>query len=278
MNRYFLVFWVLTCASTALYASDPKQATTEQSFTNRDVISLTEAGLGDELVVAKIRQSKAATFDLSTAGLVALKKKNVSDRVIQAMLDWDNGTMASSESRVKDGSAIAPQPSSPQAAQEKPGRMSRAKGRLKSAVTRETPEEEAQLEVEERTQDAAAIGRDANDPCIKNFKREGGFVTGYKFSSFAEVSGRSKGQVFDQLIAYMAKEGWAIVSSNKDAGVISGAQGVIGSGRIVPINTVIEQSRDTVRVSLTFHIGSGMVAPAKGVQKGFCALIDAAQR
>ena len=56
-----------------------------ETLTNKGVIALTGAGLSPELIVAKIDGS-ACSFDLSTDGLVALKKAGVTDAVLQAML------------------------------------------------------------------------------------------------------------------------------------------------------------------------------------------------
>ena len=60
-----------------------KSATTAKSdaFTNKSVIDL-HKGLGDEIILAKIAQSKCA-FDLSTDGLIDLKSKGVSADVIK---------------------------------------------------------------------------------------------------------------------------------------------------------------------------------------------------
>ena len=54
-------------------------------MTNRDVIDLAAAGMGDDLILAKIRSSKRA-FDTSTAALVALKKAGISEAVLAEML------------------------------------------------------------------------------------------------------------------------------------------------------------------------------------------------
>jgi hypothetical protein len=56
-----------------------------EKLTNETVITLTQAGLGDEAIIAKIEGSDAA-FDLSTSQMVELKQKGVSGPVIAAML------------------------------------------------------------------------------------------------------------------------------------------------------------------------------------------------
>jgi hypothetical protein len=57
-----------------------------QVLTNKDVIALKSAGLGDDLVIAKIKESQP-DFDFSTDDLIALKKANVSDVVISEMMN-----------------------------------------------------------------------------------------------------------------------------------------------------------------------------------------------
>jgi hypothetical protein len=59
---------------------------TGEVLTNADVLSLAKVGLGEELIAAKIKQAKAVAFDLSTDGLVALRKGGVTNTVIEAMM------------------------------------------------------------------------------------------------------------------------------------------------------------------------------------------------
>lgn len=56
-----------------------------ETMNNDMVISLLSAGLGDEVVIAKIKASPAA-FDMSTDQILALKAKGVSGAVIAAMI------------------------------------------------------------------------------------------------------------------------------------------------------------------------------------------------
>jgi hypothetical protein len=55
-------------------------------MSNDDVVKLKDAGLSDDLLIAKIKSSPA-TFRLETEDLIALKKGNVSEAVIAAMID-----------------------------------------------------------------------------------------------------------------------------------------------------------------------------------------------
>jgi len=243
-------------------------AAAEKPLTNADVVALAEAGLGDDLICAKIRESKAVNFDLSTSGLVALKKKHVSDKVIQQMMDWGK-------------QADAPPPktdSAPATAtdEKQPGTMSRVKDRMKSALHRESPEEEKKQEEAERQKDAQGIGRSVNDPCVKNFKKEGSFFSGYRFSTFAMVPNVSKSKAFDILATKLAQGGWQVVSSNKDAGIISASQGVNSPQvKTVPLNITVEEAKSGAQVTLVLQLGHGLVASSSTVEKQFCEFIDA---
>ena len=55
-------------------------------FTNKDVVALVKAGLGDKNVINKIRSMPGDNLDTSTDALIRLKKAGVSKAVIEAML------------------------------------------------------------------------------------------------------------------------------------------------------------------------------------------------
>lgn len=57
-----------------------------ESLTIDEIVQLTEIGLGDEAIIAKIK-AEESSFDLSTDQMIDLKKKGVSSAVIAAMLD-----------------------------------------------------------------------------------------------------------------------------------------------------------------------------------------------
>ncbi len=73
----FLAAFALAFVSTSAIA---------ETLNNDTIVSLIGAGLGQETIVAKIRNS-TGTYDLSTEQLIALKQKGVSDAIIAAMLD-----------------------------------------------------------------------------------------------------------------------------------------------------------------------------------------------
>lgn len=76
----------LVVAATALFLAAPVMA---ETLTNDSVVTLSEAGIGDEAVIAKIKSSDVK-FELSTDQLIALKERGVSGSVIAAMLEASN--------------------------------------------------------------------------------------------------------------------------------------------------------------------------------------------
>lgn len=51
-----------------------------------DIVQMANAGVSDEVIIAKIDQSNA-TFDLSSSDIIRLERSKVSDRVIEHMLE-----------------------------------------------------------------------------------------------------------------------------------------------------------------------------------------------
>jgi hypothetical protein len=59
----------------------------EAVLTNDEVVSLVKVDLGDEIVIAKIKNAPKVQLDVSTDALVTLKKSRVSSPVIAAMIE-----------------------------------------------------------------------------------------------------------------------------------------------------------------------------------------------
>ena len=86
-----ICFWamLLTFSGMPVSAQEPaaKPATTKpQSLTVNGVIAMTEAGLSEEVILARLHKEQKA-FDLSPDDMIRLKKAKVSDAVLKAMLD-----------------------------------------------------------------------------------------------------------------------------------------------------------------------------------------------
>jgi hypothetical protein len=80
-------------------------------LTNKDVVQMVKSGLGEEIVVAKIRSSPS-NFDTSPAALTQLKSEGVPDKVILAMVNGPekktDSPVAGPETEIKipDGTEI----------------------------------------------------------------------------------------------------------------------------------------------------------------------------
>ena len=57
----------------------------QQALNNDSIVKLVKAGLSDDLIVTTINASPGS-YDTSANGLIALKKANVSDKVISAIV------------------------------------------------------------------------------------------------------------------------------------------------------------------------------------------------
>lgn len=91
--KFLISIFLFALAATAQNKPNPlgKAQTTQPAnslsapLTNSDIVSLLSAGLGADVVIAKIKTSKSA-FDTSPAELKHLKSENVPEGVILAMV------------------------------------------------------------------------------------------------------------------------------------------------------------------------------------------------
>lgn len=89
-------------------------AVAESAISNDEVMKLVAADLGDEIVIAKIKNAAVARLDVSTDALVALKDKKVSKAVITAIIEragQPDKTSAASPS--SPSASAAPKPTGP---------------------------------------------------------------------------------------------------------------------------------------------------------------------
>ncbi|MBI3391739.1 MAG: hypothetical protein HY039_00980 [Nitrospirae bacterium] len=78
--RIVVVLWCLLAGVPGARAADV-------TLTNADVVEMVKAGLGEAVVVGKIKTAPRVNFDTSTGGLVKLKKAGVKDQVVNAMME-----------------------------------------------------------------------------------------------------------------------------------------------------------------------------------------------
>ncbi len=70
----------------AEHSGGTSAASKERPLTNADVVELVKLDLGEDVVIAKVRQAPREELDVSTSALGELKKAGVSKAVIQAMI------------------------------------------------------------------------------------------------------------------------------------------------------------------------------------------------
>ena len=87
----------------------PVFAQTEAPLANGEIIKLCKAGLGDEIVIAKVEGAGKTAFALDTDSLIELKKSGVSQAVIAAMLRKASGRAATSSTGASQPPGAAPQ-------------------------------------------------------------------------------------------------------------------------------------------------------------------------
>ena len=81
-------------------------------LTNQDVIKLTQAKISEDIIIAKIQQSKTR-FNTSVEALVTLQKAGVSERVIKAMMNPAATLEASAKPRPTTQASTTPTAASP---------------------------------------------------------------------------------------------------------------------------------------------------------------------
>lgn len=59
----------------------------EPVLNNEEVVKLVAADLGDEIVIAKVKNAQKVSLDVSTDALIALKKAKVSSAIVAAMIE-----------------------------------------------------------------------------------------------------------------------------------------------------------------------------------------------
>ncbi len=80
-----------------------------ETLNNGTIVALSQAGLGDEAIIAKIKTS-GASYDLSTGQIIDLKKQGVSGPVIAAMLSASNPAPAAAASSMDSPDPAMPHP------------------------------------------------------------------------------------------------------------------------------------------------------------------------
>jgi len=117
----------------------------------------------------------------------------------------------------------------------------------------------------------------AAQDCQLNFKSSGNILTGKTYKTTAVVPGVRPADAFPRALAFTVENGFTVISSDQQAGVISAAQSVsYGQGKSVPLNITLRAEGDGTRIALQYATSGGVMSPEDAIRKHFCLTVDAA--
>ena len=108
--------------------------------------------------------------------------------------------------------------------------------------------------------------------CAGHFTSEGSFFAGKKYSTWVDFAAVSKADLYSRIYSNIAKDGWTITSTDKEAGIISASQSVsYGKGTTAPLVIVIETSGTGSKATATFRVGGGQTTKEATVKQKLCS-------
>jgi len=114
MKRTFLKGIVLLCAMMAIASFLPTrgQELSKRKLSNQDILDMVSLGLGDDVILEKIKSAPETDFATDLESLKALKAAKVSDPVIRAMINPKAAAAAAAPAAAPP--AAAPNPDVPE--------------------------------------------------------------------------------------------------------------------------------------------------------------------
>ena len=108
MNRPVLKVVVLLCAILvcASFLRANGQDVAKKKLTNQDILDMVSLGLGDDVIMEKIKSAPETDFATDLESLKALKAAHVSDPVIQAMINPKAAAAAPAKLILKEGTDV----------------------------------------------------------------------------------------------------------------------------------------------------------------------------
>lgn len=129
----------------------------------------------------------------------------------------------------------------------------------------------------------AANALAADPPCITNYKEEGSFFAGRRFTTTDIVPGVKPDVAFKRIYIEGTKSGLTVAQSDKDIGILNFQQlnaGVTNTGAQVnlPWNVTIEEEGDGSRITVAKTTPGGYATSEDFQKKSMCGVIDAARQ
>ena len=95
----YRIMFVISLFQLVCIVAIAQQKSDETVLTNDGIIELVKAGLSENIILTKIKNSKSE-FDTSSSALVKLKESGLSDIIIMAMIEAKPKTNNSTESEI----------------------------------------------------------------------------------------------------------------------------------------------------------------------------------
>ena len=115
------------------------------------------------------------------------------------------------------------------------------------------------------------------EPCLDNFTADGGLLAGKTYKTWAVLPGVRPQDAFVRAYAFTAENGFTVLSSDKEAGVISATQSIsYGKGKTVPLTLTIRGEGDGTRISISYATSVGLISPEDAIKRHFCMTMSAA--
>lgn len=117
----------------------------------------------------------------------------------------------------------------------------------------------------------------AGEPCLDNFSSSGNLLIGKTYKTQVPLTNISPQEAFEGALQFTANNGFAILSSDRSAGVISAAQANSrGNGKNVPLSIVMKADGSNTLLAMSYATPAGVHSPEDAIKKHFCATATAA--
>lgn len=115
-------------------------------------------------------------------------------------------------------------------------------------------------------------------PCEANYKQEGSFFAGRRFSTFDVLSGVEADAAFKRVYAEMVKSGFKVTNADKEMGMLTSEYVTTHNNASItlPLNVIIEAEGAGIKVTVNKTTPSGYATSQDFQIKQMCAIIDTA--
>ncbi|MYM92651.1 hypothetical protein [Duganella vulcania] len=120
----------------------------------------------------------------------------------------------------------------------------------------------------------ACMAAQASD-CDTNFVASGNFITGYKFTTSAQVSDVLADPAFTAASQYLLKEGITVLQVDRSAHLLSGLLHGSTPNRPIPLNLAVEDAGHGARLTLTLTTPGGVFTNDAAAKEEFCKVVAA---